>query len=379
MAGELNAVLNVIENDLIPLAPLQALPVLTRFIETDSSVLNRSDDSDGMIGDAYRRACHLFGSASQRAGQPQEAEKCFMKLREGDNYGTRDALYDEVNNILTPESLHRVIAEWRFRMQSEAFEDFGGIRVRLMQIAKCIGDPELHEEASLAGRAKDDYPLLAISVAKVYLACGKPELALSKMPSEEACRHNYDREIVLIDIYKAMGNTSEIAKIYWRQFESSASPQSAKHYLQMIPEEDREAALLRIRALVKTGSYSAYRRAIFFAETGDFLSAAEIVEQNENAFANEHYGELLDLAKRLEKNHPLAATILYRANFESILNQAKSKYYGYAASYAVKLRNLSLQIGDWKGLMPHADYWKGIQEDHKRKTAFWDRIGNTLT
>lgn len=174
MAGELNAVLNVIENDLIPLAPLQALPVLTRFIETDSSVLNRSDDSDGMIGDAYRRA-------------------------------------------------------------------------------------------------------------------------------------------------------------------------------------------------------------IFFAETGDFLSAAEIVEQNENAFANEHYGELLDLAKRLEKNHPLAATILYRANFESILNQAKSKYYGYAASYAVKLRNLSLQIGDWKGLMPHADYWKGIQEDHKRKTAFWDRIGNTLT
>lgn len=374
MAVDLNDILDVIENDLLPSSPLESLRTLTRFIETDSRVLNRSDDSDGMIGEAYHRACHLFARASRAAGQPQEAEECFIQLREGDDYGTRDPLYDEAKNILTPEALHRLIVEWRSRMQSEDFDDFSGIRIRLVQVAKSIGDPELHEEATLAGRAKDDYPLLAQSVAKVYLACGKPELALSKMPSEDACRHSYDRDILLIDIYKAMGKTWEIAKIYWRQFERSASPQSAKSYLEMIPAEDRAAALLRMREFVSSGTFSVCSRARFFAETGDVSSAAEIVEQNEKAFTDEYYGDLLDLVKRLEKNHPLAATILYRANLESLLSQAKSKNYGYAASYVAKLRNLSLQIVNWKAVTPHVDYWKIIQDAHKRKTAFWARL-----
>lgn len=376
MAEKLNAILDVIENDLLSSAPMEALRLLARFIETDEPVLNRADDSDGMIGDAYHRACRLFGEASRAAGQPQEAEELFMQLREGDGYGTRDVLYDEAKNILSPEALQQVIAQWRFRMQGEDFNTFGGIRIRLAQIAESIGDPELHEEATLAGRDKDAYPLLALDVAKVYLASGKPEVAMAKLPSEDACRHPYEREALLIEIHKAMGNTDEIAKIHWRQFEQSAHPLHAQSYLSVIPEEERVAAMSRMRDVVKNGPFSAFSRARFFAETGDTSTAAEIVERGGEELAREFYGDLLDLVKLLEKDHPLAATILYRANLESVLKQAKSKNYGYAASYAKKLVKLSQLIEDWKTVTPHEDYWKVIEETHKRKSAFWARMKN---
>jgi hypothetical protein len=90
MADNLNAILDVIENDLLPSAPLEALRLLFKFIETDEPVLNRADDSDGMIGDAYHRACRLFGAASKAAGQPQEAEELFMQLRKGDGQHRRN-------------------------------------------------------------------------------------------------------------------------------------------------------------------------------------------------------------------------------------------------------------------------------------------------
>ncbi|MFO7725423.1 MAG: hypothetical protein R6V45_07735 [Oceanipulchritudo sp.] len=374
MAEKLNAILEVIENDLLPSAPLEALRLLARFIETDGPVLNRADDSDGMIGDAYHRACRLFGSASTAAGQPQEAEELFMQLREGDAYGTRDVLYDEAKSILSQEALQRVIAQWKFRMQGEDFNTIGGIRIRLAQIAESIGDPELHEEATLAGRDKDAYPLLALDVAKVYLASGKPEVAMTKLPSEGACRHTYDRDAMLIEIHKAMGNKDAIAKIYWRQFEQSAHPLHAQSYLSIIPEEERGTALSRMREVVKNGSFSAFIRARFFAETDDTSTAAEIVERHGEALTNEFYGDLLDLVKLLEKDHPLAATILYRANLESILKQAKSKNYGYAARYAKKLVKLSVRIDNWKTVTPHEVYWKAIEETHKRKSAFWARL-----
>lgn len=133
-------------------------------------------------------------------------------------------------------------------------------------------------------------------------------------------------------------------------------------------------ALSRMRDVVKNGSFSAYSQARFFAETGDTSTAADIVERGGEALANEFYGGLLDLVKLLEKDHPLAATILYRANLESILKQAKSKNYGYAASYAKKLIQLSVRVDDWKTVTPHGVYWKFIEETHKRKSAFWARL-----
>lgn len=209
-ARELHGVLDAIERDLIPADPVLALKALQKFIETDSNVMGNADDSNGVMADANHRACQLLGVASTAAGKPREAEEIFLALHDFHDYGTRDTMFDEAVNILSEEALQRIITQWRFRMQGEDFKKFGGIRVRLGQVAESMGDPVLHEEASLGGRPIEEYPLVALDVARVYLACGQPEIALTKIPSEEACRHPEERMQVLIDIQRALGNTAAV-------------------------------------------------------------------------------------------------------------------------------------------------------------------------
>ncbi len=377
MAQDLHAVLDAIERDLLSAVPAEALPLLARFIETDGSVLGRADDSSGLIGDAYRRASRLFGKAAEAAGQPPEGEKLFMQLREGADYGTRDALYEQAKQIFRPEALQRLIADWRAQARAEDFDDFGGVRIRLAQIAESAGDPELFEEATLAGRPKDAYPLLAFEVARVYLACGQPDKAIDKLPLVNNPAFLYQRGDLLLQIHQALGNTAEIRHILWERFEEAAYPHAAQAYLNALPKDEHEAALARMREIVRGKRYRAFAQARFFAENGDPAAAAEIVENRSDEFHEEFYGDLLELAKKLEPGHPLATSALYRAVMEFTLGEGKSKNYGYAVRYARKLSTLAPTISDWKALTPHAEYWKVIQETHKRRSAFWERMKKT--
>lgn len=373
-ARELHAILDTVERDLISADPVLALKTLGKFIETDSNVIGNADDSNGVMADAYHRACHLLGVASTAAGKSNEAEEIFLALHDFSDYGTRDTMFDEAANILSEESLHRIIAQWRFRMQGEDFKKFGGIRVRLASVAESIGDPELHEEASLGGRPVDEYPLVALDVARVYLACGKPKVALTKVPSEQACRHHDLRASVLIDIQRALGDTEAVAQAYWSEFERCAFSKDARAYLDNLDQTQHEEAMERMRQHVLNGDFSPLRKATFFAEMGETSSAAKIVEAANGQFNGEYYAPILDLVELIEDEHPLAATILYRANMESILERGTSKYYGYAVRYAKKLACLDKLVSDWGSVTPHCDYWRVIQNKHARKRSFWGQM-----
>lgn len=374
VARELQGVLDAIERDLIPADPILALKTLQKFIETDSNVVGNADDSNGVMADAYHRACRLLGVASTAAGKPKEAEEVFLALHDFNDYGTRDTMFDEAVNILSEEALQRIITRWRFRMQGEDFKKFSGIRVRLAQVAESIGDAVLHEEASLGGRPIDEYPLVALDVARVYLACGQPEIALTKVPSEQACRHPEERMRVLIDIQRALGNTQAVAEAYWSEVRRCAFASDARNYLANIPEMERPEALQRLRDVVLHGDFTPLRKATFFAEMDDTTTAAAIVEASNGQFNGEYYAPILDLLKLIEGEHPLAATILYRANLESILDRGTSKYYPYAVRYARKLNALAEAVTDWKAVTPHEDYWRMIQQAHARKRSFWSQM-----
>lgn len=374
VARELHGVLDIIERDLIPPDPILALKTLQKFIETDSNVIANADDSNGSMADAYHRACHLLGVASISGGKPEEAEEVFLALHDFDDCGTRDTMFAEAVNILSEEALQRIIAQWRFRMQGEDFMKFGGIRVRLASVAESMGDPVLHEEASLRGYPVDEYPLVALDVARVYLACGQPEIALTKVPSEQACRHAEERMQVLIDIHRALGNTAAVAEAYWSEFTRCAFAADAQNYLENIPEAERPEALQRMREVVLSGDFTPLRRATYFAEMGDTATAATIVERANGQFNGEYYAPIVDLVKLIEGEQPLAATILYRANLETILDRGTSKYYPYAIRYARKLNTLAKAVKNWKDVTPHEDYWRVIQQAHARKRSFWNKM-----
>jgi hypothetical protein len=57
-----------------------------------------------------------------------------------------------------------------------------------------------------------------------------------------------------------------------------------------------------------------------------------------------HYEALLAAAETLEPDHPLAATILYRALLDDILNRARSPAYGIFAFWGFFNRNTATSV-----------------------------------
>ena len=83
---------------------------------------------------------------------------------------------------------------------------------------------------------------------------------------------------------------------------------------------------------------------------------------------------LLPLARSLEQGQPLAASIVYRALLESILDRAQSKAYPHAARYLGRLGTLAKKIRAWSPIAPHETYLQILRAGHDRKRAFWDQV-----
>src|ERR1700730_5132022 len=76
-----------------------------------------------------------------------------------------------------------------------------------------------------------------------------------------------------------------------------------------------------------------YRALAFFLNWPRLDLAARLVVDRRAEWESRHYDALLAAAKALEPDHPVAATILYRALLDDILNRARSPAYGHAARY----------------------------------------------
>ena len=83
------------------------------------------------------------------------------------------------------------------------------------------------------------------------------------------------------------------------------------------------------------------------------------------------------MAALLEHDHPLAATILYRALLDDILTRARSKAYGHGATYLGKLALMAEDADAARsGEFPsHATYLAGLKKAHHRKSGYWSRVG----
>ena len=83
---------------------------------------------------------------------------------------------------------------------------------------------------------------------------------------------------------------------------------------------------------------------------------------------------LLAAAEQLEPDHPVAATILYRALLDDILDRARSPAYGHAARYLEKLDALAALGDAARSIDPHETYRAAVAKKHRRKSGFWSLV-----
>ncbi|MDD9732453.1 hypothetical protein PVW46_21355, partial [Mameliella sp. AT18] len=137
-----------------------------------------------------------------------------------------------------------------------------------------------------------------------------------------------------------------------------------------IEAEDRAHAF----ALEKPAPEAALQ---FFLDSPRTDLAAELIVMHPDHWDGGDWHILPKVAALLEHDHPLAATILYRALLDDIFTLARSKAYGHGATYLGKLALLSedadaVRSGEFPS---HATYLAGLKKAHHRKSAFWSHVG----
>ena len=374
---QLDRLLDSMEDGLLGPDPALTLDLLEEFLQSDRWILERVDDSAGCIGTAYRRACQLFARAAARVASPDTLAERIALLVEKDDYGVRHSLLEHVPQFLDHETIARLVDRWR--KQAAQGPGSRGDRMPLLRIktlAASTGDPQLYAEAALEGRSVEDQPVIGLQVARQFVLAGRPAEALQYVPTEDKVPpHCFDEYVETLDrVYEALGRTDDLRELRKRHFLHRPEPERLERYLGGLEAKERPTAKNLMRQAVLSGDYDPTRKAVFFAELKEGEIAAQIILAEPTAFRGENYPALLPLARSLEQGQPLAASIVYRALLESILDRAQSKAYPHAARFLHGLGKLAKKIRAWSPIAPHESYLQALRARHDRKRAFWAQV-----
>ncbi len=374
VARELDAWLDDVEAQLLPADPAAAWKLVDRFIRADEQILAVADDSDGSIGDTFRRACGLW----QRAAAALPAAPAWVEriraLHAGNDYGTRDAILDEAATRLSELELRRLarIYEQEALAAPKNDKKYRALTasVAMGQVARALGDAALYER-SVRIHAPRLNGLQAAEIAKQYLRSGPVERAVELLAGVDDERILDERLDLLAQAYERLGDRAALLDVRRQLGEGSLSAERFREYAALLPPAEREAA--RRQALERAErSDSPVAAGTFLLDLGEDERAGALLLRLRDRLGSAFYEHLRALAQRFEKaSQPVAAVACYRALTDQILAEGRSTAYRYAKRYVDRSGALDSAVRDERVLPAHARYLAQLREQHRRKASFW--------
>ena len=353
------------------------------------------DDSSGRVQDVYYQAIAATGDLAQNLAAPDAdllPDKVMTALGES-THGYLADVTDAVAPRLPQDSLDRWEGDLKAaiteRQAEEAARETDGWFysmtsqwAKMRQIlALARGDLDLLIALEVK---KKPHMQDMLGIAAQLLEAGRSAEALDwvRKPGRRpfgATDGELSPERVRLEarILDAMGDKTAAQALRWRCFEVSLSADILRDYLKQLPDfegieaEDRAQAL----ALEKAEPEVALQ---FFLDWPRLDLAAKLIVMHPDRWDGGDWHILPKVAGLLGHDYPLAATILYRALLDDILDRARSKAYGHGAKYLGKL-GLLADEGDAtrpSTMIDHATYLAKLKKAHPRKSAFWARVGD---
>jgi hypothetical protein len=374
-AAELRGILQELKND--QTEARGGVEMVASFFRADAAFFEHCDDSNGTLGDVFRfDACELFVHYAIQCDDKTWLADIVLELQKDSNYGVREILIDNAAQYL-PEPVIRTLIErlWALTDAETVIYDKRHWIFQIESLARQIHDAPLYEKATLAS-TPDVSVAGCIDIAKVYFDSGDTSTALSWLGrvSLDQTYMARERDELLLEVHKKLGNRTEATAAAWRIFRGWRHETTLQQLLETIGPHDRERLIDdETRVILNTPEFSysdtkflIHCRRIDEAETY-LLKRTELLDGNQ-------YSELLSLGADLEYHEKyLAATVVYRALLESILDRAISKYYGYGVRYLRTLDDLAPKVIHWRGISPHEVYCAELHQFHARKSSFWSR------
>lgn len=357
--------------------PLTGIELVAAFYEADNAIFEICDDSNGNIGDVFRyEAKELFVNYASHCNDKDKIAHIILKLNQKDNYGIRDTLIDCAGEYLPEAVIRMMIATLQKRADKEKDEYGKRHHFSLIEsLARQVKDAELFEKTRIASWGELSTAAY-IDIAQVYLESGDVETAhsrLKKIPEDETFQ-SYEREKLLLEIYRKQGDFEKLTDLLYRKFRSYHSIDTLQALLDVIGHDKRDVVIDdELMQIQKTDSIRE-SDAEFLMAVGKIDEAEAYLLQRADQLDGNRYGSLLSLAESMEtEKRYLTASLIYRSLLNSILERGYAKAYPHGVRYLKKLDKLAVTISDWNKYDHHEAFKEMIMQTHGRKQSFWSK------
>jgi len=377
-ANELDGLLDNLKSTISD--PLTGLKLVVTFLETDSSIFERCDDSSGHIGSVFANAKDLFVDYASRCEDKKKITALLLKLSETDDYGVRADLITYVAECGISEPLMRsMIDTYQQRADTASGEYQQQHHLRLIEfLAEQLKDAALFEAARIAGWGEPLGTAALINVARVYFEQGDLDTAASRLSqvSEQEKFMSDDREKLWLDIYQQQGESGKAADLLQQRFRHFHSLSALTALLETIGEGKRDEVITTEIDFIFEQDKLNTADADFLLEIGKIDEAEAYLLEHADQLNGSFYGSLLSLVDVLDaENRSLVVSLLYRSLLLSILERAYAKAYSHGVRYLKKLDSLSTEVEEWDRFDNHQAFKEQLVKTHGRKRSFWSKYG----
>lgn len=398
LVKDLEGLLTMIETSVAPHDADDAFELLWSFLQLAPSIHERTDDSNGAVGDVMRDAVDMIAKVAPAisVNRTALAERILEAVAEAD-YGEFDGIIPATADALDQEGLEhlkKITNEWAETPLSDQelarYRGYGFLSspedcvqrnrestksIILADIADAQGDVDAYIARYSAEQLT--YGTIAPDVARRLLDAGRVNEAFDIVSRARAAENekpfrvfHYELDKVYEECLEKQGKVEDLKVHLWHRFEQSLSASSFRSYLNLLPDFDDIEA--EETALDFAETHPRLEAAIgFLVDWPAHARAARVVMARTDELDGNSYHTLTTAADALEAEHPLAATLMRRAMIEDSLNGAKSKRYRHAARHLEECQSCDADIEDYGDVLTHAEFITALKEKHPRKHGFW--------
>lgn len=393
LAETIDAIRASIIGDLAAKSPMLAVARLWQLIDASDSIMERVDDSGGMISGSLRGAVVDLGAMLTKAGVDDVAgwAKKVHDATLDNGYGVVDGLVRAVAPALGGTGREALRAYFgrdiattdrTISRASESARDYDheSHRAAASRGLMDLADAESDVDAFLRAAELSPYKIAHIDEAAERLMQAKrPAEALAWLerlpPDHFKWRDATGDGVVGIKLraLDALGRHDEAQALRWEMFERYLWPIYLREHVRRLPDFEDEPVIRKAvaHAMVHPSVLDALS---FLVAWPDLDAAARLATTRRAEVDGRHYELLNPVIDRLEEKHPVAATILLRAKIDSVLERASSTQYGHAARDLARAAALAEMIEAEGTIRSHAAYMADLRAKHARKTSFWPKV-----
>ena len=383
--------------------PSEGLGTMWRFLSLANPVLDRCDDSDGVVSGVFRAAVEDLGRIAEAVAPESEAlADRVLEAIAANRYGQYDSLIRILAPVLgetglehlrqcvvslskepapKPDPDDRVIVGYSARGPLYA-DDLAetsrryAVKTALTEIADALGDADAY--AAQYDDAQRRMPRVAAGIARRFLAAGRAAEALEVIDAAErnpghAWWVDDEWDNARIDVLEALGRGSDAQQHRWACFERFLSVEHLRAYMKKLSDFDAIGA--EERALDHAQDYPDPAAGLdFLISWPDLDRAAKHVIRHADALDGSFYEYLVPAANALAGRYPLAATLALRAMIDFTLENARSTRYRHASRHFAECASLAQGIEDFGGFETHDGYEVRLRRQHGRKWSFWNLV-----